>query len=130
MSCTHDACLLQLVHQATCTVVADGELTLNQAGRTALLADYQTGCVLEHRIEVLHVNITTFTATFALISIRLWQLEGAEITLLLGNEVVDTLHFRGVNEGTLHTNRLATIEIEHITTTYQLLCSRAVQNGA
>ncbi len=129
MSCTHDACLLQLVHQTTCTVVADGELTLYQTGRTALLADYQTGCILEHRVEVLHIDVAAL-ATFALISVRLWQLEGAEVALLVGNEVVDTLHFGGVNEGTLHTNRLAAIEIEHITTTYQLLCSWAVQNGA
>lgn len=128
MSCTHDACLLQLVHQTTCTVVADSELTLYQAGRTTLLADYQTGGILEHRVEVLHVDIVAL-ATFALVSIRLWQLEGAEIALLVGNEVVDTLHFGGINEGTLYANRLAAIEIEHIASSNQLLCSWAVQNG-
>ena len=30
MSLSHDACLLQLIHQTTCTVVADGKFTLDE----------------------------------------------------------------------------------------------------
>ena len=129
MSGTHDASLLQLVHQAACTVVADGELTLNEARRTTLLTDDETGGILEHRVEVLHVHITAL-ASLAIVSVRLWQLEGRDISLLVGDERIDFLHLWRVDEGTLYTDGFATVQVEHITTTYQLLGTWAVKDGA
>lgn len=128
MGGTNDASLLQLVHQATGTVVADSKLTLNETRRTALLTDDETGGILEHRVEMLHVYITAL-ATIAVVGVWLWQFEGREISLLVGDELVNLLYLGGVDKGTLYTDRFATIEIEHITTTYQLLGTWAVEDG-
>ena len=57
MSLTHDASLLQLVHQSACTVVADGELTLNEACGTTLFTNDEAGGILEHRVKVSQVDI-------------------------------------------------------------------------
>ena len=128
MSGTYDTSLFQLVHQTACTVVTNGELTLNQTGRAALFADNQTGCILEHRIEMLHIHVMAL-ATAILIGIGLWQFEGSEIALLFSDEVVDALDLRRIHEGTLHTDWFATVQIEHVTTTYQLLGTWAVEDG-
>ena len=129
MSSSYDASLLQLVHQAACAVVTNGELTLNQACRTTLFADNQTGCILEHRVKMLHIHVTAL-ATAILIGIGLWQFEGTEVALLFSDEVVDALDLRRIHEGTLHTDWFATVQIEHIASSYQLLGTWTVENGA
>lgn len=129
MSGTYDAGLLQLVHQTACTVVANGKLTLNQTGASALFANDETGGILEHRIEMLHIHITTL-ATFSVVGIGLRQFEGSEIALLVGDELVDALDLGCIHEGTLHADRFATVQIEHIASSYQLLGTWTVENGA
>ena len=128
MSSTYDACLLQLVHQTTSTVVADSELTLNETRRTTLFTNDETGGILEHRVKMLHVYITAL-ATFAFISVRLRQLKGRDISLLVGDERIDLLHLWCVDKGTLYTDGFATVQVEHVTTTYQLLGAWAVKDG-
>lgn len=129
MSSTYDTSLFQLVHQTACTVVANGKLTLNQTGRAALFADNQTGCILEHRIEMLHIHVTAL-ATFSVVGIGLRQFEGSEIALLVGDELVDALDLGCIHEGTLHADRFATVQIKHIASSYQLLGTWTVENGA
>ena len=70
---------------------------------------------------MLHIHVATFTATFTVVGVRLWQFEGRDISLLVGDESVDLLHLWRVNKGALYTNGFASIQVEHITTTYQLL---------
>ena len=129
MSSTYDTSLFQLVHQTACTVVANGELTLNQTCRTTLFADNQTGCIFEHRVKMLHIHVTAL-ATAILIGIGLWQFEGCEIALLVGDELIDALDLGCIHEGTLHADRFATVQIEHIASSYQLLGTWTVENGA
>ena len=57
MSSTYDTGFLQLVHQSAGTVIANGELTLNQTGRTALFVNNQTGGIIKHRIQMTQVGI-------------------------------------------------------------------------
>lgn len=73
MSGAYDAGFLQLVHQSSGAVVANGKLALDKTRRATLLADYQTGCILEHGVQVLHVNLATFATTFAIVNNWLWQ---------------------------------------------------------
>lgn len=75
MGSSDNTCLFQLVHQTTCTVITDGEFTLNQTGASTLFANDKTGGILKHRIEMLHINITALT-TFPIVSIWLGQFEG------------------------------------------------------
>ena len=124
MGSSYYTCLLQLVHQTAGTIVADGKLSLNQAGGTTLLADYQTGSILEHRVQVLHVHIAAL-ATFAIVCVGFRQLECRQVALLLADELVDALHLWCVDKGTLYTYRLAAVQIEHVASTYQLLCARS-----
>lgn len=128
MGGTNDASLLQLIHQTTGTVVADSKLTLNETRRTALLTDDETGGILEHRVEMLHIYITAL-ATIAVVSVWFRQLEGRGISLLVGDELVDLLYLWRVDKGTLYTDWFATVQIEHVTTTYQLLGTWAVEDG-
>ena len=93
-----------------------------------MLADYQTGSILEHRVQVLHVHIAAL-ATFAIVCVGFRQLECRQVALLLADELVDALHLWCVDKGTLYTYRLAAVQIEHVASTYQLLCARTVQNG-
>ena len=126
MGSSDNTCLFQLIHQATCTVIANSEFPLNQTGASALFANDETGGILEHRIKMLHINVTTL-ATFAIISIRFGQFEGRQITLLIGYELVDALHLRCIDKCTLYANGFSAIQIEHITTTYQLLGTGTIQ---
>ena len=129
MSLAYDTGLFQLVHQTACAVVANGELTLNQTGASALFADNQTGSILEHRVEMLHIHVTAL-ATAILIGIGFWQFEGTEVALLFSDEVVDALDLRRIHEGTLHTDWFATVQVQHIASSYQLLGTWTVENGA
>ena len=79
---------------------------------------------------MLHVHILVATvAEVCLWGIGFRQLEGHVVTLLVGNEVIDALHLRRVDEGTLHTYGLCTVEEEHVTTTNELLGACAVEDS-
>ena len=94
-----------------------------------MFANDETGGILEHRVKVLHIHIATL-ATFSIVCVRFWKFKGGEIALLLCDELVDALYFWGIHESTLYTNRLATIEVKHITTTNQLLSTGLVKETA
>ena len=128
MSSTYDASFLQLVHQSSRTVVADGELALNQTRRTALFTNNEAGSILEHRVKVLHIHVTTL-ASFSFVGVRLWQFKGHWVALLVSDEVVNALHLWCIHESTLYTNGLTTIQIEQVTTTHQLLGTWTVKDG-
>jgi len=125
MGGTDDTRLLQLVHQSSGTVVADSELTLYQTRRPTLVDDDQAGGILKHRVEVLHIHIGSLTH-LVVRHIRLRQLKGREVALLLCDKLVDALHLRSIHEGTLYTDRLAAVEIQHVASSYQLLGTRSV----
>ena len=78
---------------------------------------------------MLHVHITALTA-IAVISVWLGQFKCRQIALLVGYELIDALHLRRVYKGTLHTDGLTTVQIEHVSSAHQLLGTRTVQNGS
>ena len=95
-----------------------------------MVDDNQTGGILKQRIEVLHIHILVATAVeVGLRRIRLGQFEGHIIALLFSDVLIDALHLGRVDKGTLHTDRLRTAQIEHITLTDQLLGTSTVEDG-
>ena len=77
MGLAYDACLFEHIHEATGTVVTDGELSLDETGGAAATADNQTGSIIEHRVEVVQVHIVgTTLATLATFNDGFWQFEG------------------------------------------------------
>ena len=128
MSWANNTCYFQLVHEASCTIITDGELALYHAGG-ALLSLYNQSCnFLEHGIQVLHVHI--WTVSILAFHGNRGQRSWAKIALLACNVFGDGFHLGGVNKGTLNTNGFGTsAKYKHITLTNQLLCSGTVQNG-
>ena len=89
------------------------------------------GSFLKQRIEVLHVHIPfAHAAHISLWHIRLRQFKRHVEALLRGDELIDALHLWRIHEGTLHADRFATVQIKHIASSYQLLGTWAVENGA
>ena len=101
---TYHTRFLQLVHQTTCTVVTDGELTLDKRRGTALVAHDETGGILKERVEMLHIHILTTTiAHISLRHIGLRQLERHAVTLLIRDIFVDSFYLWCIHEGALNT---------------------------
>ena len=90
--------------------------------------DNQTGGIFEQRIKTSHIHISQITTPVFTYILR--QIERCRIALLLGNEIGDISHFRRIDKGTLHTHRISTLQEEHISTTYQLVSTRTVENRA
>ena len=86
------------------------------------------GCLFEERIQVLGIHIAA-TCCATLVVGWLWQFHRLNRTRLLLDKLIDALNLWRINKGTLHTYRLLTVEIEHITTTNQLVGSGAVEDG-
>ena len=79
---------------------------------------------------MLHIDISTAAITHvALWRVGLRQFKRHVVTLLGSDEFVDSLHLGGIDEGTLHTDRLCATQIEHVTLTNKLLSACAVEDG-
>ena len=101
---SHDASLLQLIHQTSRTVVSNTELALDHTGGTTLFCNNHAGNIFEHGIQMGHVHIGSFASFFAFEG-HFWQREWTKIALLISDEVDDLLHLRSIYESTLHTDR-------------------------
>ena len=129
MSLANDTGFLQLVHQATCTVVADGKLTLDETRRAALLMNNQAGGIVEHRIKVTQIGIIAAAFTALALDNGLRQFVRLQIALLLGNELVDIVDLWRIDKGTLHTHGVVALQIEHVAAANELLGTHAVEDG-
>ena len=84
---------------------------------------------LKHGVEVGSVHACR--AAFALaFHGRLRQFEGARVTLLAADVVVDFLHLGRIHEGALHTHGVVAAQEEHIALTHELVGAGTVENGA
>ena len=129
MGLTYHPSLLQLVHEAAGAIIANGELSLNEASTALLRRDNKAGGIVEHRVEVTQVGIVTAAISSIALHDRLGQLERLHVALLFGNELVDVDYFGRIDEGTLYTDGVVALQIEHVATTYELLCTHAVEDG-
>ena len=90
--------------------------------------DNQTGSLLEHRIQVIHVHICGSAS--CILHWRTRQTERAGIALLAGYEVADALNLGCVHEGALYAHGVVSGQEEHVALTHQLVCSRTVEDSA
>ena len=128
LRCSHDASGFELVHQASSPVVADTEAALYHTRTSLLGEDDGVGCLLEVWVEVTGIYAATASCAVAIIG-WLRQLQRFDRTRLTGDVLVDALNLWRVNEGTLYTHRLIAIEVEHITSSDELVGTGAVQDG-
>ena len=87
----------------------------------------QTSGILKQRIETSHIHITQITAP--IFTDILGQEESSGITLLLRYKLRYLFYLRCIDKRTLHTNRIGTLQEQHISPAYQLVGSRTVENG-
>ena len=79
---------------------------------------------------MLHIDVLfTTVAHIGFRSVGLRQLERHVVTLLGSDEIIDPLHLGSVDEGALHTHGLRAVQEKHISTSDELLGSRAVEDG-
>ena len=125
---SHDACCFKLVHQSAGTVVADAESSLNHTGAALLRENDGMGCLLEVWVQVagIHAAVASYAAILAG-----WfrQLHRFDRTRLIADVFVDALNLRCIYEGTLYTHWLVAVQVEHVTTTYQLVGTGSVKDG-
>ena len=127
----YDACLLELVHESSGAIVAYGKLALDERCGTALVDDNQAGGIFEERIEVLQVYVLVATVSkVAVGSVWFGQFKGHVVALLVGYEIVDALHLRCVDEGTLHAHWLRTSDkCQQVAAAYELLGTGTVEDS-
>lgn len=86
-------------------------------------------CILEHWVELAKVSsVTSDSVVVGFNNLR--KLKGREVASLLTDERIYALNFRRINKGALHTGRVATVEEQHVASSYKLVCSRTVEYGA
>ena len=68
--------------------------------------------------------------SLTLLNLRFRQNEGSRITLLIGNETIDAIHFGCINESTLDTSGHAARREQQVATTNEVLSTRLVEDDA
>ena len=92
------------------------------------MVDDQTGRFFKERVQTVHVHVGC-TAGFCILIHVFRQHEGCRIALLLADEFCDAFHFRRIDKRTLHAHGVVSLQVQHVTLTDELLCTRTVQNG-
>ena len=101
---THDAGPFELVHKASGAVVTYGEFALNERGGALLVHHHKAGGLLEHGVDIVHVQTVASTASLVALHLRFGQFESGYVALLVADVVVDAFHLRRVDKGALHTH--------------------------
>ena len=118
---------LQLIHYAPRTIIPDGKLTLDERSGTLLLINNQLGGIFKQRVKTAHVHIPQIAACVLVYVFR--QIESRRIALLTGYELCNLCNLRRVDKCALHTNRISSLQEQHITATNELIGSRPVKDS-